>query len=189
MTACGALMQPGPLGGSAGEIHRHLVSSHCYGHRDGHRLLGLAVIVHVVHHPVDSVRYGLDGLPGHALGIIQHGRHVLLSIGQGISLDHLLQPPVPHTYGGNLGGQVALAFFGRPGIAADELDYLLIEPSHFGQLDGRDYGALLVKLGGQGERARSHAAHVGVMAPIGHETSQLPGGLIGSPPVSPIIRR
>ena len=94
---------------------------------------------------------------------------------QPVPVHDLTEAALSHFHGGELGSQVAVPLLGSAGVAADEPDHLAVYPPPAHQPDGRDDGALLVELGGQGEGPRCHAPHVGVVAPVGHESRQFPG--------------
>ena len=141
-------------------------------------MIGQPIVVHVVHDLVDAVGNAGDGLAGQPLGVVQQRRHMLLRLIVAIALDDLSQSALADSSGGDLGGKVPFPLFRRARVSADELNDLPVQPSSPNQLDGRDYGPFLIQLGGQGERARRHASHVGVVTPVGDESSQALGAIL-----------
>ena len=97
---------------------------------------------------------------------------MLAGVIQAIPFDNLLHPALSHPDGRDLRRQVTPAFLRRARVPADELDDFLVEPPAPGQLYRREDHPFLVQLGGEGQGAGGHSAHVSVVSPVGYEAGQ-----------------
>ena len=98
---------------------------------------------------------------------------MLQRFGQPVALSHFLHALLADFNSRGLGGQVSLTLVRGAGVAADQLNDLLVQPAPPGQFDGGDDCPLLIQLRGQREGARGHAANIGMMTSVGHKPGQL----------------
>ena len=107
---------------------------------------------------------------GAPLGVIQHRRERLLEQVRLDALVQLTQPPCTHASGGELRAQVGPALIGLAHLPGQLRDSVVVEDPRL------DHHALVGQRAAvSGHRARSRAAHVGVVGPVGSECDQLAG--------------
>jgi hypothetical protein len=90
-----------------------------------------------------------------------------------VRLDQRQQARFPDALCGQLRFQVAQALVRRAAVGRDHGEQGLVALPGVDQLDRRKDDALLVQLGAQGQRARRHATHVGVVRAAGDEKADL----------------
>ncbi len=118
---------------------------------------------------VAAVGNGGDHLGHHLLPVVEKGPAVALGLGQAVVGDHLPQPPFAGAVGGELGGEVPLALGRSAHIGQQQAQQLTVELPAAHDLHRRDAQPLLEDLGGEGERARGHAADIGMVGAVGDE--------------------
>ena len=168
----GGVDAAGSLTCGALEVGGHVVALDGEGDGDGNQLVGLAVVVHVVEEVVAAVGDAGNGGASAPFGVVEDGVHVLAGGLHAVAFGDFAQAAGTDADGGNLRSEVALALLGGAGVPADEFHDLGVDAAAADDPEGRDDGAFLVKLGGEGEGAGGHTADVGVMAPVGDEASE-----------------
>ena len=159
-----------------GKIDHRLIAFDLYPDTDCDGLVRDAVVVEKIFRFVRSIGNDRNGVPGHALAVVENLGYIAAYFIPSIFLDHLHQATLAGAVRAQHGGEVAFTFLRCSDIRKNKVPHVRVELAAGHQLDGRNSKTLLVDFLGERHGAGRHTADVRMMCPACDvEDELLPG--------------